>query len=84
MVSDNPDKRLLQIQAARNIKLMNQLMKQIQNDIHQTAENSENIEQFKENIAFYTNINCFTSNKYREQTQKVVQSINQVLKTNSK
>lgn len=83
-VSDNPDKRLLQLHATRNIQMMDMLMKQIRMDIHNIAVKSKSMEEFQKNITFYTEINCFTSEKYREQTQEVVAAINQVFKVNSK
>jgi isopropylmalate/homocitrate/citramalate synthase len=83
-VSGNPDKRLLQLHAEQNVRLMDQLMDSIRMDIQAVANNSKNLDEFQTRITFYTTVNCFTSEKYREQTQEVVDSINQVFKVNSK
>lgn len=83
-VSVNPDKRLLQLHAIRNVQLMDQLMKRIKLDIHEILIKSKTMDEFQKNIAFYTEVNCFKSEKYREQTQEVISAINQVFKVKSK
>lgn len=83
-LSNKPDKRLLQLHADQNVRMMDQLMDRIRMDIHTISQTSKNLDEFQEKIAFYTTVNCFTSEKYNEQTREVVRAINQVFKVNSK
>ncbi len=75
------ERRLHQLNADRNVKMMDRLMQRIRNDIANIAEQSKNIGEFEKKISYYTMVNCFTSDRYGDETWKLVKAINEPIKS---
>lgn len=75
------ERRLHQLNADRNVKMMDRLMQRIRNDIANIAEQSKNMKDFEKKISYYTMVNCFTSDRYGDETWKLVKTINEPIKS---
>lgn len=75
------ERRLHQLHADRNVKMMDRLMQRIKNDIANIAEQSKDIKEFEKKISYYIMVNCFTSDKYGDETWKLVKTINEPIKS---
>lgn len=75
------ERRLHQLNADRNVKMMDRLMQRIRNDIASIAKQSKNMKDFEKKISYYTMVNCFTSDRYGDETWKLVKTINEPIKS---